>query len=115
MCDAEDAHARLDAALHSVHRGGHMAGCTKCSTASNTRPTILDYYYAFTHSEWAALRDTLCAVVCSLNANSSQVVPTNSGVVRCFRFPAERSVKATLGCCCSPLPVQDSILQAALC
>lgn len=51
VCDATDAHARLDAGLHSVQRGGHTAGCTKCSTASNARPTILDYHFAFTHSE----------------------------------------------------------------
>ncbi len=55
VCDADDAHARLDAALHSVQRGGHEAGCTKCSTASNTRPTILDYHFAFTHSALSSL------------------------------------------------------------
>jgi hypothetical protein len=57
----------------------------------------------------------LCALLMPTRPKPSQVVSTNSGVVRCFRFPAERSVKATLGCCCNPLPVQDSILQAALC
>lgn len=49
VCNAADAASRLDAALHSVQRGGHTAGVTKCSTASNSRPTVLDYHFAFTH------------------------------------------------------------------
>lgn len=47
VVDSQDAHARLEAALHSL---GH-SGTTLCSTASNARPTVLDYHYAYEHGE----------------------------------------------------------------
>ncbi|WIA22970.1 hypothetical protein OEZ85_001331 [Tetradesmus obliquus] len=45
VVDSPDAHATLEAALHSL---GH-SGTTLCSTASNARPTVLDYHYAYEH------------------------------------------------------------------
>jgi len=42
-----DAHARLEAALHSLD----LAGSTKCSTAPNVRPTVLDYHFTYENSE----------------------------------------------------------------
>ncbi|KAF6263351.1 amidase signature domain-containing protein [Scenedesmus sp. NREL 46B-D3] len=40
---SQEVHTRLEAALHSL---GH-SGTTLCSTASNARPTVLDYHYAY--------------------------------------------------------------------
>jgi hypothetical protein len=47
VVESQEAHARLEAALHSL---GH-SGTTLCSTASNARPTVLDYHYAYEHGE----------------------------------------------------------------
>jgi hypothetical protein len=47
-CASQDPAARLVEALRCVQAGGPMAGLTKCSTASNIRPTVLDYAAAFT-------------------------------------------------------------------
>jgi hypothetical protein len=47
-----DAHARLEAALHSLD----LAGSTKCSTAPNVRPTVLDYHFTYENSKlWCVL------------------------------------------------------------
>jgi hypothetical protein len=51
MVDSQEAHARLEAALHSL---GH-SGTTLCSTASNARPTVLDYHYAYEHGERSSM------------------------------------------------------------
>jgi hypothetical protein len=65
---AADAHSRLEAALHCIERGGPTAGNTKCCTASNARPTVLDYHFAFTHSEWLSWRAS-CACAGSIGVH----------------------------------------------
>eukprot|EP00775_Hariotina_reticulata_P011509 gene11509-11652_t len=46
VVDSLDAHERLEAVLHSLD----LAGSSKCSTAANNRPTVLDYHYAYEHN-----------------------------------------------------------------
>lgn len=59
ICNATDARSRLEAGVQCVQRGGSLAGQTKCSTASNVRPTVLDYHFAYTHGEFRRLQPCL--------------------------------------------------------